>query len=136
MTKKSSVKNVNTTKNNEVISQHKINESSEPDQLLCYEANSPTEARKLIKLSTAVESNIIKFMILAKNKTLHALVHQDVRNGSHALERALPEIEQKLKQKSANKVAMSTNDVIFQLVQLNLYIDCKQIIKNIMYYNL
>lgn len=48
----------------------------------------------MMKLSTAVENNTMKFMIWKKdNKTLFAQVHQDVRNESHALEHALSEIE-------------------------------------------
>lgn len=120
MTRKNKVNNI---KNNhkEITQKEDIKENNEPDQLLCYETNSPTETRKMIKLSTAVEDNIIKFMMMKKNKTLHALVHQDVRNGSHALERALPEVEQKLKQISTNEVAMSADDIIFQLVPINLF---------------
>ena len=108
---------INQRNNNEV----KINKE-EPDQLQIYETESPTEIRKIMKLSTAVETNTLKMMILKSNsKRLVASVHQDLRNGSQILEFALLQIEKITKMKRINKLALSADDYIFQLVPLNYF---------------
>lgn len=81
------------------------------DHLFAYETKSSTETRKLC---TAVIDNTLKFMIMYK--TIVAQVHQDVRNGSHAFECALPEIEKVMKTLNTKKLALSTNDFIFTMV--------------------
>lgn len=103
--------------------QDKIQEEiKEIDHLSVYETERPTETRKMMKLSTAVENNTMKFMIWKKdNKTLFAQVHQDVRNGSHALEHALSEIEKIAKGFKIQKLAMSADDYNFTLVPMNLF---------------
>lgn len=116
MTKKSRSQNKNKeNKNNE-----DEDEKRESDQPRIYNAESPTEIKNLLKLSTAVVDNIIKFNVRKKNK-LVAQVHQDVRNGSQILEFALPEIEKITKSRRTHKIALSAEDIIFQMVPLNYF---------------
>ena len=70
------------------------NIEKELDHLPTDETECPTKVKKIMKLSTAVETNTMKFMILNNTyKRLVASVHQDLRNGSQILEFALHEIE-------------------------------------------
>ena len=107
-----------------ISNKHKINDdkNTETDHLSCYETERYYETRKLMRLSTAVQNTKMRFMILKQdNKTLHAQVHEDVRNGSHALVHALLEIEKITKGFKTKKIAMSADDNILAMIPINLF---------------
>lgn len=98
-----------------------LKDNSEIDHLAIYTTENPTETRKLPKFQVTTTNNMIIFTIYRGTRR-KAVLHQfTIKMKSQTLAFALSMLENEMKQKNISKIAISSQDKLFEMIPIQMF---------------